>query len=152
MYALVWVSPCEGVPSNRPAAAPDDSQGIEVPATRLPVPPYSRPARPHASDAPPPSPPAEAPKPNAIFDESGNFLLYPTLLGIKARSVTGRGAADGHGLFTPRAPLRCAGRRAYAGLPWCPAPRASLLLSLDAEQYEACLLHFACPQCRWSTS
>lgn len=25
----------------------------------------------------------EAPKPNAIFDESGNFLLYPTILGIK---------------------------------------------------------------------
>jgi hypothetical protein len=28
-------------------------------------------------------PAAEAPKPNAIFDESGNFLLYSTLLGIK---------------------------------------------------------------------
>lgn len=31
----------------------------------------------------PPLPAAEAPKPNAIFDESGNFLLYSTLLGIK---------------------------------------------------------------------
>jgi hypothetical protein len=30
-------------------------------------------------------PPAEAPKPNAIFDDSGNFLLYSTLLGIKVR-------------------------------------------------------------------
>lgn len=28
---------------------------------------------------------AEAPKPNALFDESGNFLLYSTLLGIKVR-------------------------------------------------------------------
>jgi len=32
---------------------------------------------------PPPAAAAEAPKPNAIFDESGNFLLYSTLLGIK---------------------------------------------------------------------
>jgi peptidylprolyl isomerase domain and WD repeat-containing protein 1 len=29
----------------------------------------------------------EAPMPNAIFDESGNFLLYPTLLGIKMVNV-----------------------------------------------------------------
>lgn len=28
----------------------------------------------------------EAPKPNAVFDDSGNFLLYPTLLGVKARA------------------------------------------------------------------
>lgn len=26
----------------------------------------------------------EAPSPNAIFDESGNFIIYATLLGIKA--------------------------------------------------------------------
>ena len=29
----------------------------------------------------------EAPMPNAIFDESGNFVLYPTLLGIKMVNV-----------------------------------------------------------------
>ena len=29
----------------------------------------------------------EAPPPNAIFDESGNFVLYPTLLGIKVGFV-----------------------------------------------------------------
>jgi hypothetical protein len=26
-----------------------------------------------------------APQPNAVFDESSNFLIYPTLLGIKVR-------------------------------------------------------------------
>lgn len=26
---------------------------------------------------------AAAPKPNAVFDESGNFIVYPSLLGIK---------------------------------------------------------------------
>ncbi len=39
---------------------------------------------------------AEAPKPNAIFDESGNFLLYPTLLGIKV----GAGLLSQRGRFT----------------------------------------------------
>lgn len=29
---------------------------------------------------------AEAPRQNAIFDESGNFLLYSTVLGIKVRT------------------------------------------------------------------
>ena len=28
----------------------------------------------------------ETPPPNAIFDESGNFIIYPCLLGIKVRS------------------------------------------------------------------
>ena len=28
----------------------------------------------------------DAPAPNAVFDESGNFIIYPTLLGIKVRS------------------------------------------------------------------
>ena len=28
----------------------------------------------------------EAPQPNAIFDESGNFIIYATLLGIKVCS------------------------------------------------------------------
>lgn len=32
---------------------------------------------------------AEAPKPNAVFDDSGNFLLYSTLLGIKVRPCLG---------------------------------------------------------------
>lgn len=27
----------------------------------------------------------EAPHPNAIFDESGNFIIYATMLGIKVR-------------------------------------------------------------------
>jgi len=27
-----------------------------------------------------------APAPNAVFDDSGNFVLYPTLLGIKVRA------------------------------------------------------------------
>ncbi len=27
----------------------------------------------------------ETPPPNAIFDESGNFIIYPCLLGIKVR-------------------------------------------------------------------
>jgi peptidylprolyl isomerase domain and WD repeat-containing protein 1 len=31
-----------------------------------------------------------APAPNAIFDDSGNFLLYATLLGIKARQRAAR--------------------------------------------------------------
>ena len=31
---------------------------------------------------------AEAPKPNAVFDESGIFLLYSTLLGIKVRDAS----------------------------------------------------------------
>jgi len=29
-----------------------------------------------------------APAPNAVFDDSGNFVLYPTLLGIKVRGDT----------------------------------------------------------------
>jgi hypothetical protein len=29
---------------------------------------------------------AEAPPPNVLFDESGNFVLYPSLLGIKVGS------------------------------------------------------------------
>ena len=29
----------------------------------------------------------EAPQPNAIFDESGNFIIYATLLGIKVASA-----------------------------------------------------------------
>lgn len=32
----------------------------------------------------------EAPQPNAIFDESGNFIIYATLLGIKVRAPTCR--------------------------------------------------------------
>ena len=30
----------------------------------------------------------EAPQPNAIFDESGNFIIYATLLGIKVQSCS----------------------------------------------------------------
>lgn len=30
----------------------------------------------------------EAPKPNAIFDESGKFIIYPCLLGIKVHFVS----------------------------------------------------------------
>lgn len=30
-----------------------------------------------------PGPPQQAPPSNAIFDDSGNFLAYPTLFGIK---------------------------------------------------------------------
>lgn len=53
---------------------------------------------------------AEAPKPNAIFDESGNFLLYPTLLGIKvgAGLLSQRGrstACSGSGLPAQGEPL-----------------------------------------------
>lgn len=29
-----------------------------------------------------------APQPNAVFDESSNFLIYATLLGIKVNDVT----------------------------------------------------------------
>ena len=42
-----------------------------------------------------PLPPAEAPKPNAVFDDSGNFLLYPSLLGIKVRWAVRCGAVRG---------------------------------------------------------
>ncbi len=31
----------------------------------------------------------EAPQPNAIFDESGNFIIYAGLLGIKVYACTG---------------------------------------------------------------
>ena len=33
----------------------------------------------------------DAPPQNAVFDESGNFILYPTLLGIKLREGGGGG-------------------------------------------------------------
>jgi len=46
-----------------------------------------------------------APAPNAVFDDSGNFLLYATLLGIKARSAVING-------------ITCPG--------WCGAPRGAL--------------------------
>ncbi len=29
-----------------------------------------------------------APKPNVVFDDSGHFLLYPTLFGIKVVNIT----------------------------------------------------------------
>lgn len=83
-----------------------------VPLTLAPTPPPSRPL-----------PAAEAPKPNAVFDESGNFLLYATILGIKVRTLGAlgrsfgcptRAARSGRPVAANRSPGCCRPRRVAA--------------------------------------
>jgi len=65
-----------------------------------------------------------APAPNAVFDDSGNFLLYATLLGIKARkraTLPGSLAARWYSTVEMRVVINgitCPG--------WCGAPRGAL--------------------------
>jgi peptidylprolyl isomerase domain and WD repeat-containing protein 1 len=65
----------------------------------------------------------EAPPPNAVFDASGNFLLYPTLLGIKVVNlVTNRlvkvvGRVEASERFLRLALAQCGGARRLKALP-----------------------------------
>lgn len=46
-----------------------------------------------------------APKPNAVFDESGNFVIYPSLLGIKVLPAPHLANRQIHVLLLPCGPL-----------------------------------------------